>query len=267
MKTTRKFPISPLLMVGVVFLLLICLGPQWFATADPLEGSLKLAYQAPNGEHYCGTDIFGRDIFSRIIYGVRLSLVISLATVGIILCLGTAMGVTAGYLGGTVDTIVMGVCNILISCPSMVLAIAMAGILGASVENAMIAIFVVTVSKYIRLSRSLVLQVNNEEYIKAARMTGARPHQVLIRHILPNITPTLLVTAATDVGTIILELSALSFLGFGVPAPLPELGLMMNEGRPYLMSSPWMVFCPGIAIFMIVSIVNMVSDQFRDWMG
>lgn len=263
----KKYPLSLWMLPLFLLLLLLCLFPQEFATHDPLEGSLKAAYQAPNSDNLCGTDVFGRDIFSRIIYGVRLSLALSLTVTTLIVVIGTTLGVLAGYLGGVVDTIITGICNILISCPSMVLAIALAGILGASVENALIAIFVVTISKYIRLSRSLVLQVNNEEFITAAQMTGTTKGNILWKHILPNIIQTLLITAATDIGTIILELSALSFLGFGVPAPMPELGLMMNEGRAHLVSSPWMVFCPGIAIFSLVSLVNLASDQFRDWLG
>ncbi len=256
--------ISPICLIFLGIIILICLFPQFFATADPLEGSLREAYRSPDETHICGTDVYGRDIFSRIIYGIRLSFTISLVVISIILVIGTTFGVIAGYMGGILDNIINSLCNVLISCPSMVLAIALAGILGPSLRNAMIAIFVVTVSKYIRLSRSLVLQIRSQDYIKGAEIGGAKPFAVLTRHILPNILPTLLITATTDLGTIILELSALSFLGFGVPAPLPELGLMMNEGRAYMLSSPWMVFCPALAIFLLVSVVNVISDQFRD---
>lgn len=256
--------IHPISWILLGFILLICIFPEFFATADPLDGSLRDAYQAPNDVNICGTDVYGRDVFSRIIYGIRLSFCLSVAVVTIIVVTGTSFGLLAGYMGGVTDNMVSTLCNILISCPSMVLAIALAGILGPSVENAMIAIFVVTISKYIRLSRSLVLQITSQDYIKGAKIGGAKPFQLLTRHILPNILPTLLITATTDLGTVILELSALSFLGFGVPAPLPELGLMMNEGRAYILSAPWMVFCPGFAIFALVSVVNLISDQLRD---
>lgn len=266
LRQKRTFPISPLWMIFLGILLLICLFPDFFANHDPLEGNLREAYRSPDDTYYCGTDVLGRDIFSRMIYGIRLSLSLSLTLVSLIVVIGTSLGVLGAYLGGFVDIAIMSLSNILISCPSMVLAIALAGILGASVENALFAIFVVSISKYIRLARSLVIQVRNEDFVISAQIGGAKPLRVLLFHVLPNILPTLLVTATTDLGTVILELSALSFLGFGVPDPLPELGLMMNQGRPYLLKAPWMVFCPGCAIFAIVSIANIISDQFRDWL-
>lgn len=262
----KLFGVHPFCLVMLGLILLISIFPQLFTSLDPIEGNLKEAYLPPDSVHICGTDNFGRDIFTRIIYGIRLSFALSVAIVSLIVVIGTTFGVIAGYMGGVLDNIINTICNILISCPSMVLAIALAGILGPSIENAMVAIMVVSLSKYIRLSRSLVIQIINQDYIKGAKIAGAKPNQVLTRHILPNILPTLLITATTDLGTIILELSALSFLGFGVPAPLPELGLMMNEGRPHILSAPWMVFCPGLAIFTLVSVINVISDQLRDEM-
>lgn len=255
------------LLVLLFILIVVALFPDLVAPFDPLEGSLREAFIAPNSTNIAGTDKLGRDIFSRIVYGVRLSLGISLATVSLIVLIGATLGIVAGYIGGVTDKIIMAISNILMSCPSMVLAIALAGIMGASVTNAMFAIFIVTISKYIRLTRSLVIQVTEEEYIKAARICGASHVQILIKHILPNIIQTLIVTASTDIGTIILELSSLSFLGFGVPPPTPELGYMINDGRAYLMSAPWLVIAPGIALFCVVSLVNLVSDKLRDMLA
>lgn len=255
-----------LLMLLVLFGIVVLFAPQ-FATFDPYAGELRNAFQSPNDIHYFGTDKLGRDIFSRILYGIRISLAISLATIFLIVFVGGMLGMISAYVGGIVDNIIMGLSNILISCPSMVLAIALAGIMGASVRNAMIAIFVVTISKYIRLTRSLVLRIKEAEYIKSAKMCGTQDHIILIRHILPNIIPTLLITASTDMGTIILELSALSFLGFGVPAPLPELGYMINDGRSYLLSAPWIVFYPAITLFSMISILNLSSDMLRDYLS
>lgn len=252
------------LLILLFMLIIVALFPEKIAPLDPLAGSLKEAFIAPNSENLAGTDKLGRDVYSRIIYGVQLSLSISLATVSLIVLIGATLGIIAGYIGGVADKIIMAISNILMSCPSMVLAIALAGIMGASVTNAMFAIFIVTISKYIRLTRSLVIQVTEEEYIKAAKISGANHIQILTKHILPNIAQTLIVTASTDVGTIILELSSLSFLGFGVPPPTPELGYMINDGRAYLMSAPWLVIAPGIALFCVVSLVNLVSDKLRD---
>lgn len=252
-----------LLFLTVVLILLAIFAPL-IATFDPYAGNLRAAFQAPDSTYLCGTDKLGRDIFSRILYGIRVSLSVSFVVITAIVLIGGFLGIIAGYMGGILDKIIMCISNVLVSCPSMVLAIALAGILDASTQNAMIAIFVVTVSKYIRLTRSLVIQINNEDYIKSAKMSGSSQPRILWKHVLPNIVQTILVTASTDVGTIILELSALSFLGFGVPYPTPELGYMINEGRSYLLHAPWMVSYPGLALFCIVSILNLLSDKLRD---
>lgn len=247
-------------------LILIVIFAEFIAPFDPFTGNLKDAFIPPNSIHLFGTDRLGRDIFSRVLFGIRISLSISLLLVTLISTIGCFLGIASGYIGGLTDKIIMQICNILISCPSMVLAIALAGIMGASTINAMIAIFIVTISKYIRLTRSLVLRLKNEEYIKAAKMSGTTNINILKRHILPNIFQTLIVTASVDIGTIILELSALSFLGFGVPTPYPELGSMINDSRPYLLNNPYMIIFPGFAIFFIVSICNLISDKLRSWL-
>lgn len=264
---SKSHKIFLLLTISLLFLLYIAFFAHNLAPFDPYEGNLRNAFHSPSETHYMGTDNLGRDIFSRVLYGIRISLSISIATITIITLIGGFFGVIAGYVGGIVDQIIMRISDVLISCPSMVLAISLAGIMGASVQNAMFAIFVVTISKYIRLTRSLVLQITSEEYIKAAKMSGTKNTPILTRHILPHIAQTLTVTATTDIGTIILELSALSFLGFGVPAPLPELGYMISSGRPHLLSCPWMVLFPGCAIFLIVSIFNLFSDKLQDLLG
>lgn len=254
--------LSVLLLI-LTSLIFIAVFADYIAPFDPYLGDLKKGFVAPNSENLFGTDKLGRDIFSRVLYGIRISLSISIVLILIILFFGTVLGTLAGYFGGIADKIIMRICDILISCPSMVLAIALAGIMGASIKNAMIAIFVVTISKYIRLTRSLVIQINESEYIKAARMSGSKDVNILIRHLLPNISKTLIVTASTDLGTIILELSALSFLGFGVPSPYPELGFMINEGRSYMLYAPWIVLFPGVTIFIIVSVFNLISDAIN----
>ncbi len=260
MKKNKVFTFWLILLALVVFTALFA---NFIAPYNPYEGDLKNAFLAPSFEHFFGTDKLGRDVFSRIIYGIRISVTISIALVLSISVVGSILGIISGYYLGIIDKIIMRISDILISCPSMVLAIALAGIMGSSIRNAMIAIFVVTVSKYIRLARSLVLKIINEEYIKAAKVLGTKDRFIILRHIVPNIFQTLLVTASTDIGVMILELSALSFLGFGVPSPFPELGLMINEGRPYLLHAPWLIIYPGIVIFIIVTIFNQLSDKLR----
>lgn len=258
----NKYLVFLLIMVNI--LVFIGIFAPIIAPHDPLYGDLKQGFIPPNSEYWFGTDKLGRDIFSRVLYGIRISLGISASLIMIILFFGGILGILSGYLGGVVDKIIMAISDVLISCPSMVLAIALTGLMNASVQNAMLAIFIVTISKYVRLTRSLVLQIVNTEYIKSAKMCGTSHVNILIKHIIPNISQTLLVTASTDLGSIILELSALSFLGFGIPAPLPELGFMINDGRAFMLNAPWIVAFPGLAILIIVSVLNLTSDKLRD---
>lgn len=247
-----------------ISLVLVVVFAGKIAPFDPSVGDLKNAFQTPNDLNFFGTDRLGRDLFSRVVYGVRTSIIISFLLITIISVVGVVLGVISGYFGGIVDTIIMRISDILISCPSMVLAIALAGIMGASVENAMFAIFVVSISKYIRLSRSLVLKIKNTEYVKSAKVAGTTDFNIIRKHILPNVFSPLFVTATTDIGTIILEISALSFLGFGVPSSIPELGQMISDGRSQMLYYPYLVAFPGLAIFFIVSTCNLISDKIRD---
>lgn len=245
-------------------LLFIVVFANKIAPFDPSVGELKNAFQYPNAVNIFGTDKLGRDIFSRVLFGVRTSLLISVALVTIISTVGILLGVISGYFGGIVDTIIMRISDVLISCPSMVLAIALAGIMGASVENAMFAIFIVSISKYIRLTRSLVLKIVHSEYIKSAKIAGTSSFNIIKNHILPNVITPLFITASTDIGSVILEISALSFLGFGVPAHIPELGYMLSDGRANMLYYPYLVAFPGFTIFFIVSTCNLLSDKLRD---
>lgn len=247
-----------------ILLIIIVVFTGKIAPFDPSVGDLKNAFTTPNAMNLFGTDRLGRDLFSRVIYGVRTSIIISFLLITIISVVGVTLGVISGYFGGIIDTIIMRISDILISCPSMVLAIALAGIMGASVENAMFAIFVVSISKYIRLSRSLVLKIKNTEYVKSAKVSGTTDINIIKRHIFPNIFSPLFVTATTDIGTIILEISALSFLGFGVPSSIPELGQMISDGRSQMLYYPYLVAFPGLATFFIVSTCNLISDKIRD---
>ena len=181
-----------------------------------------------------------------------------------ILAVGTFLGVLAGYFGGITDEIIMRIADMMISFPGMVLAIAIAGLLGPSMLNAVVAISAVTWTKYARLSRSLVLKIKNSVYIEAAKVTGTKTGRILLRYVLPNMIATMAVTAATDIGSMMLELAGLSFLGFGATAPTPEWGLMLNEGRAYIAKAPWLMIYPGLAIVIVVVVFNMLGDSLRD---
>ena len=247
-----------LIILGAVF------APVLTGGVSPTDAVLRDALQAPSAKHICGTDKLGRDVFARVIYGARTSLTATFAVVAIIFALGSVLGVLAGYFGGWVDTIIMRIADMMVSFPGMVFAIAIAGILGASVKNAVIAVALVSWTKYARLARSLVLKIRNRDFVSAAIVTGSKTPYILRKYMLPNVIPTLVITAATDIGGMMLELAGLSFLGFGAKAPTPEWGLMLNEGRQFISNAPWMMFYPGLAIFVVVVVFNLLGDALRD---
>ncbi len=263
-KFIKRNKMFSLLVVAAITIILVGIFAPVIATHSPYESNLHDAFIAPNSEHIFGTDKLGRDIFSRVIYGTRISLSAALILVISIFTIGTTLGVIAGYFGGIIDTIIMRISDMMISFPGLVLAIAMAGIMGASVKNAIIAITVVSWTKYARLSRSLVLKIKETDYIRAAKVTGCKTVHIITRHIIPNIISTLIITATTDIGTMILELSALSFLGFGAQSPQAEWGLMLNEGRAYMIDCPWLMIYPGLAICIVVVVYNLLGDSLRD---
>ena len=263
-KFIKRNKMFSLLAVAAIAIILVGIFAPVIATHSPYESNLHDAFIAPNSEHIFGTDKLGRDIFSRVIYGTRISLSAALILVILIFTIGTTLGVIAGYFGGIIDTIIMRISDMMISFPGMVLAIAMAGIMGASVKNAVIAITVVSWTKYARLSRSLVLKIKETDYIRAAKVTGCKTVHIITRHIIPNIISTLIITATTDIGTMILELSALSFLGVGAQSPQAEWGLMLNEGRAYMVDCPWLMIYPGLAICIVVVVYNLLGDSLRD---
>ena len=260
-KKNKQFTFFLLL---VIILILAAIFAPVIAPQDPYVSNLKNALQAPSSEHWFGTDKLGRDILSRVIYASRISLSSTLVLVAIIFVVGTILGTLAGYFGGWVDAVIMRISDMMISFPGMVLAIAVAGIMGASIKNAVIAIAIVSWSKYARLARSLVMKIRHEDYVYAAIVGGSKTGYIIRRYMLPNVIPTLVITAATDIGGMMLELAGLSFLGFGAAAPAAEWGLMLNEGRTYMQNAPWMMIYPGLAIFIVVVIFNLLGDSLRD---
>lgn len=268
MKKKNRFLQNKMFIVFSILALLIILtaifAPVVTGGADPLKGSLADALLPPSKEHIFGTDKMGRDIFTRVIYGARASLGSTFGVVALIFLVGTVTGVVSGYFGGWVDAVIMRVADMMVAFPGLVLALAVAGIMGASIKNAIIAIVVVSWTKYARLARSLVLKIRDRDYVAAAIVTGSKTPYMLLRYMLPNALPTLIITAATDVGSMMLELAAMSFLGFGAKPPAPEWGYMLNEGRACMQSAPWLMIFPGLAIFVVVVVFNMLGDSIRD---
>ncbi len=261
LKTNRAFAFASAL---VLLLILLALAAPLIAPYDPLAAEMKNAYLPPSPEHLFGTDKLGRDCFSRILYGASYSLSSVLLLVAVIFAVGTSLGVAAGDFGGKTDTVIMRISDMMISFPGMILAIAIAGILGGSLINAIIALTIVSWTKYARLARSMVLKIKKRDFVEAAVVNGGKPLHILSRHIVPNILPLMVITAASDIGAMMMELAGLSFLGFGSQPPAPEWGLMLNEGRQQLQTAPWLMVFPGLAIFVTVVIFNLWGDALRD---
>lgn len=279
-KSFKKMQFAFFAALAVLTVCVAVFAP-YIAPADPYKATMKDSLKAPGTLHRgaavrsfsgegggfvykWGTDKLGRDIMSRVIWGTRTSLTMTLSLVAVIFVLGTSLGVTAGYFGGITDAVIMRIADMMISFPGLVLAIAIAGLLGPNMVNAVIAISAVSWTKYARLARSMVMGIKNNLYIDAAILSGSGSLSVLRRHVLPNMVMIMLVTAGTDIGTMMLELASLSFLGFGAQPPEPEWGLMLNEGRAYIARAPWLMIYPGLAIVSVVVIFNMLGDSLRD---
>lgn len=260
-KTNRAFAVTSVL---VLVLIAIAFAAPVLAPYDPTHAAMKDAFLEPGAQHLFGTDKLGRDCFSRVLYGARASLTGVLVLVASVFVVGTTMGVVSGYFGGKVDMVIMRISDMMISFPGMILAIAVAGIMGGSLVNAVIALTIVSWTKYARLSRSMVLKVKRRDFVEAAIVNGGTSPHILWVHILPNILPMMVITAAADIGALMMELAGLSFLGFGSQPPAPEWGLMLNEGRQQLQTAPWLMFFPGLAIFVTVVVFNLWGDNLRD---
>lgn len=251
-------------ILAVLIILGAVLAPVLTGGVDPLKGELSQALEAPSREHIFGTDKMGRDIYARVIYGARASLTATFGVVALVFLIGTVVGVISGYFGGAIDAVLMRIADMMLAFPGLVLALAVAGVMGASIKNAIIAIVAVSWTKYARLARSLVMKIRDRDYVSAAVVTGSKTGRMLMKYMLPNVLPTLIITAATDIGGMMLEIAALSFLGFGAKPPTPEWGYMLNEGRACMQTAPWMMIYPGLAIFLVVVVFNMLGDSIRD---
>lgn len=245
-------------------LLFIALISPYIVPFDPYVQDLNGALQSPNMEHWLGTDRYGRDVLSRVLVGGQVTLFSSLFLVFIIASVGSIIGIVCGYCGGKLDVVLMRCSDLFLAFPEMVFAVAVAGVLGGGIMNAIMALALIAWPKYARLARSQVLAVRNNTYVEAAVVCGATTKDVIVRHLLPNIAGPIIVTAFLDIGTIIMELAGLSFLGLGAMPPTAEWGAMMNNGRSMIQTAPWMVLAPGVAIFISVAVFNSLGDKLRD---
>ncbi len=234
------------------------------APYDPLAQALGSRLEPPSPEHWLGTDQLGRDIASRLVYGARISLVIGIVVVALAGVFGTLVGLVAGYAGGLVDETLMRVTEVFLAFPPLILAMAIAGALGPSLTNAIIAIAAVTWAIYARLTRGQILSLRRREFVEAARAIGASRARILARHLLPNALAPLLIQASFDMGSAIISAAGLSFIGFGAQPPTPEWGVMISEGRNFISTQPWLSLFPGLAILFAVGSFNLLGDGLRD---
>lgn len=250
------------LAVLLVFAVACALAP-WIAPRDPLELNLQARFQLPNSIHWLGTDSFGRDLLSRILYGGRVSLTASLLSVITGLLGGTILGMLAGYFK-QLDNPIMRVVDVLMSFPRILLAMLVVGILGPSLANAVVAVAVGSIPHFARLCRSLVMSASEAEYCEGARAVGSSHLRIMVRQILPNIAPPMLVFVGLMYGQALLTISVLGFLGLGAQAPSPEWGAMASDGRQFLRQAPYLATLPSLAIFAVVLSLNVIGDSFRD---
>jgi peptide/nickel transport system permease protein len=234
------------------------------APYDPLAQELGSRLRPPSPEHWLGTDSLGRDIASRILFGSRISLIIGVVVVTTAGVVGTVIGLVAGYAGGLVDEALMRLTEVFLAFPALILAMAIAGALGPSLTNAIIAIAAVTWAVYARLVRGQILSLRRREFVEAARAIGASRARIIVRHLLPNAIAPLMIQASFDLGSSIIAAAGLSFIGFGAQPPTPEWGVMISEGRNYISTQPWLSLFPGLAILLAVGSFNLLGDGLRD---
>jgi peptide/nickel transport system permease protein len=256
--------VSLLGLIIIILIMIIGLFAPWFAPHDPIQINLGQTLMKSCREYPLGTDHLGRCILSRIIYGTRVSLSTSFLVLTIIMSVGIGVGTYAGYAGKKMDNIIVSIMDILLAFPGLILALAIAGILGPSITNVMIAIAAVHWVKYARIIRGMVISIKEKEYVLAARASGTRPIRIVFQHILPNIVSPVIVLATLDMGSVLLTISGLSFLGLGAQPPMPEWGAMLNDGRPYIQVAPWLMVFPGLAILTAVLAFNLMGDGLRD---
>src|ERR1700704_251842 len=254
-------------LIGFVVLLLILLAAlvaPLISPYDPIKTNQRLSLAPPSVDHLMGTDRFGRDIFSRVLWAGQASLPIGLVSVGIGVLFGVSVGLLAGYYGGWVDAISMRMVDLLLAFPGILLALAIIAILGGSLTNLMIAVGISVIPDYVRITRGTVLSLKQREFVLAARVIGCRGPTIMLRHILPNVMAPLIVLATLGMATAIITGSNLSFLGLGVKPPTPEWGNMLDEGRAFLQHAWWVAFFPGLAIMVTVFAINLLGDGLRD---
>ena len=265
-RLVRRSPLTAIGLALVLLLVLVALLAPWIAPhpKDTGETHIKERFQQPSLDHPFGTDDLGRDVFSRVIYGSRISLEVGILAIGLALLIGIPLGVIAGSSGGIIDEVIMRVTDTFLSFPSLLLAMAISAILGPNLRNAMIAMAISWWPWYTRLLRSEAISVRERDFVVAARAIGVSWGKVIFKHVLPNCLTPIIIQASMDFGGIILTCASLSFLGLGAQPPTPEWGLMVSTGRTFFLTHWWIVTFPGLAIFLAVLSFNLGGDGLRE---
>jgi peptide/nickel transport system permease protein len=250
--------------VLVALLLVIAAGADWLAPYDPSVQALAENLAPPGADHWLGQDKLGRDILARVIHGTRVSLAVGVVTVAISLLLGAALGATAGFAGGWIDEIVMRAVDVLLAFPGLLLAIALTGILGPSLQNVVIALCLIGWTGYARLARGEIVRLRERDFVEAARALGVPERRILVRHLVPLLATPLLIQGTFGMAAAIVGEASLSFLGLGAQPPTAELGMMASQGRDFLFISEHIAIIPSLVIFLIVLAANILGDAFRD---
>jgi peptide/nickel transport system permease protein len=260
----RKNKLAVTGLVVLILLILMAIFADYVAPFSYREQDLLNRFATPNATNWFGTDNFGRDIFSRVVYGARVSLRVGLISVGIALFVGGTIGAVAGYKGGWADTLFMRFMDIMLAIPSMLLAIAIVSSLGGGLTNVMIAVGIGSIPQYARIVRASVISLKDQQFVEAARAVGSKNSTIIFKHLLPNTLAPVIVQSTLGVASAILAAAALGFLGLGLEPPRPEWGAMLNDGRHYLRDYPHMTTFPGLAIMITILSLNLLGDGLRD---
>jgi glutathione transport system permease protein len=260
----RRKRVAPVSGCVILLLVLTAIGAPWIAPYGPATPDYDNVLAGPSWQHICGTDAFGRDIWSRILWGGRISLTVGFVSVALGGVVGVALGLISGFFGGLIDTLIMRVMDVLLAFPGILLAIGVVALLGPGIDNVIYAIAVFSVPVFARLVRGSTLALKQSLYVQASRSIGVRPLMLMLRHILPGTLPSVIVYCSLRVGTSILTAAALSFIGLGAPPPSPEWGAMLADGRSYLGVADQITLFPGLAIFVSVLAFNLLGDGLRD---
>ena len=265
--TLRAFNINKTSWVGLVIFVIVVLAAifaPWIAPLDPLDQNVMLRLKPPSEDNWLGTDYYGRDIYARLVYGARISLIIGLASTALSMVVGSAIGMIAGWRGGRLDTLIMQLMDILLAFPSLILGLIIVAMLGPSMTNIIVAIALTSIPPFARIARAPTIAMKEREFVDACRALGFSDTRIMLGHILPNILPEILVMGSLWLANAIRTEASLAFIGLGVKPPIPTWGGMIREGFENILDSYWLVLAPGTAILIVVFALNLLGDGLRD---